>query len=179
MENEAPWILTSSEPTAPLLDENTIESHRLPDGAGLPPSYVSFVRAFGWGRLFGLWLIYTPVPSGFGDGIVGRGRYLTEQLHEDYIDGRTEGYDWKVEPDGSWEIAQRLSVFAMSENGDYLAWDTGARDHRGELPIYHTSRFNSLTSIGRDLHEAIDWLRADGELRTDDVDFRPLVPHAL
>ncbi|WP_292777066.1 MULTISPECIES: hypothetical protein [Microbacterium] len=47
----------------------------------------------------------------------------------------------------------------MSENGDYLAWDTGARDDDGELPIFHTSRFNSLTRIGDDLYEAIEWLR--------------------
>ncbi|EQM79533.1 hypothetical protein L687_15775 [Microbacterium maritypicum MF109] len=26
-----------------------------------------------WNLTVGLWLIYTPVPSGFGDGVVGRG----------------------------------------------------------------------------------------------------------
>lgn len=177
---EGSWNLSVSQPPAPVLDEDTIENHRLPDGAGLPPSYVSFVRSFGWGRLFGLWLIYTPVPSGFGDGVVGRGRYLTEQLHEDFSEGRAEGYDWKIEPDGSWEIAQRLTVFAMSENGDYLAWDTGVRDDDGELPIYRTVRFDSLTNIGRDLHDALEWLReraSDTDL--DPVDFTPLIPTAL
>ncbi|MFB6609012.1 hypothetical protein ACFCVO_01715 [Agromyces sp. NPDC056379] len=180
MENEGLWSLSVSQPPDPILDEHAVENHRLPDGAGLPPSYVSFVRAFGWGRLFGLWLIYTPVPSGFADGVVGRGGYLTEKLHEDFSEGRIEGYDWKIEPDGSWDTAQRLAVFAMSENGDYLAWDTGARDDNDELPIYHTSRFNSLANIGCNLYEAIEWIRErDSDPDLDPTDFRPLVPATL
>lgn len=131
-----------------------------------------------WNLTVGLWLIYTPVPSGFGDGVVGRGRYLTEALHRDFREGRAEGYDWKIEPDGSWSIAERLVVFAMSENGDYLAWDTGARDDDGELPIFHTSRFNSLTRIGDDLYEAIEWLRR-GDREPDPLDFTPLTPTPL
>ncbi|PRB01295.1 hypothetical protein CQ047_18490 [Microbacterium sp. MYb72] len=178
MDNENPWKLSISELPEPTLDEGTLTNHRLPDGAGFPPSYASFVRSFGWGRLFGLWLIYTPAPSGFGDGVLGRGQHLTDRLHEDFDEGRTEGYDWKVEPHGSWEIAQRLMVFAMSENGDYLAWDTGARDgDDDELTIYHTTRFDSLTNIGRDLHEAIEWLRA--RHRDSSVDFTPLTLTAL
>lgn len=167
-------------PAAPLLDEQTIERHRLPDGAPLPPSYVSFVRAFGWGRLFGLWLIYTPVPSGFGDGIVGRGGYLTDRLHQEFDEGRADDDTWKIEPDGSWDIAQRLVVFAMSENGDYLAWDTGARDSDDELPIFHTTRFDSLTRVGDDLFEAVEWVRGRNSGRdSDPIDFTPLVPAAL
>ena len=178
MQSEPRWNLTVGRPPVPTLDEHDIEGHRLPDGRGFPPSYISFARTFGWGRLFGLWLVYTPVPSGFGDGVVGRGGYLTDQLRLDFRDGRAEKYDWKIEPDGSWELAERLVVFAMSENGDYLAWDTGARDGDGELPIFHTTRFNSLTRIGGDLYEAIEWLRkADRE--PDPIDFAPLAPTAL
>ncbi|WP_292769571.1 hypothetical protein [Microbacterium sp. UBA3486] len=129
-----------------------------------------------WNLTVGLWLIYTPVPSGFGDGVVGRGRYLTEALHRDVREGRAEGYDWKIEPDGSWSIAERLVVLAMSENGDYPAWDTGARDDDGELPIFHTSRFNSLTRIGDDLYEAIEWLR-QGDREPDPIDLTPPRSH--
>lgn len=180
MEREQRWNLTVAGEPAPQLDEHTIGDHQLTDGAGFPPSYLSFVREFGWGRLFGLWLIYTPVPPGFGDGVVGRGRYLSEALHRDFQEGRAEGYDWKIEPDGSWSIAERLVVFAMSENGDYLAWDTGSRGPDAELPIFHTSRFNSLTHIGNDLHEAIDWLRrGSGDPAAEAVDFQPLVPARL
>lgn len=180
MDHSGRWNLTVSEPVAPDHDEHTITEHVLPDGAGFPPSYVSFVRECGWGRLFGLWLIYTPVRPGFADGVVGRGRHLTERLHEEFTDGKTEGYDWKIEPDGSWEIAQRLVVFAASENGDYLAWDSGARADDSELPIYHSVRFDSLTSVGRDLHAAIEWLRdRDGRSNAAPTDFTPLVPSAL
>ena len=163
-----------------MLDEHTIEHHTLPDGRGFPPSYVSFARTFGWGRLFGLWLVYTPVPTGFADGVVGRGGHLTDQLHEDFREGQADSYDWKVKPDGSWEIAQRLVVFAMSENGDYLAWDVGTRDRDGELPIFHTSRFTSLTRMGDDLYEAIEGLRGRGGDEGDvPIDFRPLIPTPL
>lgn len=180
MQSEPRWNLTVAGVPAPQLDEHTIKHHRLPDGAGFPPSYLSFVREFGWGRLFGLWLVYTPVPSRFGDGVVGRGGYLTDQLHREFHEGRAEGYDWKIEPDGSWELAERLVVFAMSENGDYLAWDTGVRDTDGELPIFHTSRFDSLTCIGNDLHEAIEWLRRDSsDPAVESGDFQPLVPVRL
>ena len=178
MEHTSRWNLTVGQAPTPLLDEHTIEHHRLPDGAGFPPSYLSFVRTFGWGRLHGLWLIYTPVPSGFGDGVVGRGGHLTERLRLDFREGRTEGCDWKIEPDGSWELADRLVVFAMSENGEHLAWDTGARDdHDDELTIYHTTLFDSLTNIGGDLHEAIEWLRARHS--DSSVDFAPLTLTAL
>ncbi len=180
MEREPRWSLTVGRPPTPILDERIIEQHRLPDGAGLPPSYISFARTFGWGRLFGLWLIYTPVPPGLGDGLVGRGGHLTARLHEEFREGRAEEYDWKIEPDGSWELAERLVVFAMSENGDYLAWDTGDRDGNRELPIFHTTRFDSLTRIGDDLYEAVEALRGSyGDLGEDPIDFRPLVPAAL
>ncbi|AZS38909.1 MULTISPECIES: hypothetical protein [Microbacterium] len=153
------WGLTVDRPRAPILDADAIDDHRMDDGLGFPPSYVSFVREFGWGRLFGLWLIYTPVPAGFGDGVLGRGRRLTEQLRDAFRESQALGYDWIVEPRESWDVTKRLTVFATSENGDYLAWDTGSRDGRLEMPIYHTTRFNSLTRIGSDLFESIEWLR--------------------
>ncbi|MGD2205008.1 hypothetical protein [Microbacterium maritypicum] len=60
MEHTSRWNLTVGQAPTPLLDEHTIEHHRLRDGAGFPPSYLSFVRTFGWGRLHGLWLVYPP-----------------------------------------------------------------------------------------------------------------------
>lgn len=56
-------------------------------------------------------------------------------------------------------MPQRLEVFAMSENGDYLAWDTGSRDSDDQVQICHTSRFNSLTRSSGNMHEAIEELR--------------------
>ncbi|KQY73596.1 hypothetical protein ASD13_15800 [Microbacterium sp. Root1433D1] len=111
---------------------------------------------------------------------MGRGGHLTDRLRPDFREGRTEGYNWKIEPDGSWELADRPVVFAMSENGDYLAWDTGSRSHDGELPIFHTTRFDSLARIGDDLYDAVEWLRADVNRQdSDPVDFVALVPAAL
>ncbi|WP_104090520.1 SMI1/KNR4 family protein [Arthrobacter sp. GMC3] len=175
MTTKASWKLSVTQPPAPLLDEHSIENHRLSDGKELPPSYVSFVRSFGWGRLFGLWLVYTPVPPGHADGLLGRGANLTVRLREEFQQWQNEGYDWAIEPDGTWDMPQRLEVFAMSENGDYLGWDTGSRDENGEVQIYHTSRFNSLTRIGGNMHEAIDALRVrGGSVPFGAADFDPL-----
>ncbi|GLU87764.1 hypothetical protein Agsp01_00190 [Agromyces sp. NBRC 114283] len=52
------------------------------------------MRAAGWGRLFGLWLVYPPVLAGYADGWPGRTTRLTERFHESYAAGRIEGYDW-------------------------------------------------------------------------------------
>ncbi|MFJ3958126.1 hypothetical protein [Arthrobacter sp. NPDC090010] len=180
MTTETSWNLSVTRPPKPRFDAHTLENHVLSDGEGLPPSYVSFVQAFGWGRLFGLWLVYTPVPLGHADGLLGRGGRLTARLREEFGQWQNEGYDWAVKPDGSWETPQRLEVFAMSENGDYLAWDTGSRDPHGEVQIYHTSRFSSLTRIGGDLHEAVEALRVrDAGATPPAADFDPLDLSAL
>ena len=176
---EASWNLSTSRPPEPLLDPRVLDGHRLSDGGGLPPSYGSFVRAFGWGRLFGLWLVYTPVPSGRADGLLGRGGALTTRLREEFGEWQREGYDWAIEPDGAWDLPSRLEVFAMSENGDYLAWDTGSRDAEGELTIYLTSRFTSLTRFGDDLHEVVERLRPQDAGAEPGADFEPLEPVLL
>lgn len=67
----------------------------------------------------------------------------------------------------------------MSENGDYLAWDTGSRDAEGELTIYLTSRFTSLTRIGDDLHEVVERLRPQDAGAKPGADFEPLEPVLL
>ena len=51
----------------------------------------AFVRELGWGRLFGLWLVYPPVRAGYADGWQGRGRKLTGQFRAVYRDGEAEG----------------------------------------------------------------------------------------
>ncbi len=121
-------------PTVSHLDLALLETFTFADGGGLPASYRDFVRNLGWGRLFRLWLVYPPVLDGYADGWQARSRILTERLQEIYRDGRTEDFDWMIEPDGDWSLIDSLRVFAISENGDVLVWDTAARDEHGELP---------------------------------------------
>jgi len=134
-------------PTAPTLDHVDVialERTVLPDGGPFPPSYRAFVRAAGWGRLFGLWLVYPPVQAGYANGWPGRTSRLTERFHAAYAYGRAHDFDWMVEPDGDWSLAERLHVFAWSENGDALLWELGSRDAHCELVIWESRGLNSL-----------------------------------
>ncbi|MDJ1114909.1 hypothetical protein [Microbacterium dauci] len=145
--------------------------------AEYPPSYRAFIEHAGWGRLFGLWLIYPPVR----DGIVGRGAHLDEQFRLAYEDGREEDFDWMIEPDGDWQTAARLRVFGWSENGDALLWDpastptdTASPTHAGEYPIWESRGLNALHRIGDDLGEALASLRERNPFASEVFDLEPL-----
>ncbi|WP_420881492.1 hypothetical protein [Rhodococcus sp. (in: high G+C Gram-positive bacteria)] len=154
-------IRVQGTPTVSHLDLDLLESYRFTDGGGFPASYRDFVRGLGWGRLFGLWLVYPPVLDGHADGWQARSRILTERLREAYRDGRAEEFDWMIEPDGDWSLIDSLRVFAISENGDVLVWDTAARDEHGEFPVYCSQGMNSLRLLGRSLDAAVTVLRAE------------------
>ncbi|MFM1726555.1 hypothetical protein ABEU20_000233 [Rhodococcus sp. PAM 2766] len=169
-------IRVQGTPTVTHLDLDLLESYAFPDGSGFPASYRDFVRGLGWGRLFGLWLVYPPVLDGHADGWQARSRILTERLREAYRDGRAEEFDWMIEPDGDWSLIDSLRVFAISENGDVLVWDTAARDEHGEFPVYCSQGMNSLRLLGRSLDAAVTVLRAEtAELfGENEFDFEPL-----
>jgi len=169
-------IRVQGTPTVSHLDLDLLESYAFPDGSGFPASYSDFVRNLGWGRLFGLWLVYPPVLAGHADGWQARSRILTERVREAYHDGRSEKFDWMVEPDGDWALIDSLRVFAISENGDVLLWDTAARDGRGEFPVYCSQRMNSLRLLGPTLDAAIAVLRAEavGLFGENEFDLEPL-----
>jgi len=144
------------------IDRTALAEHRFADGDGYPPSYVSFVQRVGWARALDLWLIYPPVLPGWADGVDGRGRVLTDRFREIYADARDEEFDWKVEPDGSWDVAASAVVFGWSENGDALLWDTRTRRADGEFDVYLSAHLDALRRIGSTLDEALEHL-ADGD----------------
>lgn len=160
------------------VDRTFLDEHRFPDGRGFPPSYREFVTGLGWGRLFGLWLVYPPVLDPYADGWRGRGGLLTERFRSAYRDARTEGFDWKIEPDGTWELVDDLVVFAWSENGDGLLWNTADRADDGELPVYLSPRFDSLNLLGPSLASALAPLREKAGVLAEraPADFVPLPP---
>jgi len=154
-------IRTQGDPTLTHVDLDLLDSYRFADGAGFPASYRAFVREMGWGRLFGLWLVYPPVLGGYADGWQARSRILTERFRDVYRDGEAEEFDWMIEPDGTWSLVDSLRVFAISENGDVLLWDTAVRDERGEFPVYCSQRMDSLRLLGPSLEAAVTMLRAE------------------
>lgn len=140
------------EPAIDHIDLDYLESYRFGDGQGFPPSYRDFVTRFGWARTLGLWLVYPPVRDGYADGWQGRARNLTERFRAIYADNRAEDFDFTLEPDGDWTLIERLEVFAFSENGDALLWDTSARDDNGEFAIWLSANLSSLRRLDGSLH---------------------------
>lgn len=160
--------------SAAHLDAEALASLTLPDGGRLPSSYVAFVEHAGWARTFGLWLVYPPVLPGWADGLQGRGGALTTRMVDAFLEAKHEDFDWVIEPDGSWELIPALRVFAWSENGDALFWDTSSRDARGEYRVFCSSRGQNLALWGSDLEEALDRMAA---ARFGDApDLEPLTP---
>ncbi|MEV3870259.1 hypothetical protein [Streptomyces sp. NPDC049906] len=161
------------------VDFDVLDGYRFADGGGFPPSYRAFVRRAGWGRAFGLWLVLPPVLAGYADGWQGRGAELTERFRAAYREGEREGFDWMVEPDGHWALPGSLEVFARSENGDVLLWETASRTAEGEFPVWESRRSDTLHRLGADLYEALPLVRARSEealgVRPFDVEPLPAV----
>jgi hypothetical protein len=153
----------AGEPALGALSTDVLAGHRFEDGGGFPPSYRRLVERAGFCRLFGLWLVFPPVRDGFADGWPGRAGRLTQRFHAAYEDGRAQRFEWMVEPDGDWDVPGRLVVFASSENGDVLLWDTGSRTDDGELAVWLSTRLDSLSRLGASLDDALPRLRTLSE----------------
>ncbi|HET7414660.1 MAG TPA: SMI1/KNR4 family protein, partial [Arthrobacter sp.] len=121
----------------------------------LPPSYETFMRRFGYGRLFGLLIVF-PAENACPDSLAKQGEkvrgFILEALAEEYLE---------FEPDGSESMARSLYPFAMSENGEYFAWDTGSAEN-GEYPIYCIgSRMAGITYAASDMYELVNVLGSE------------------
>jgi len=143
---------------APLCDEMpTLDTESMEIGLGkkLPNSYVDFINKFGYGKSLGLILIY-PAYREFGDSLREQSARIS-----DFIRMAIDGDYIVYEPDGSPKIAKRLFPFAMSENGEYFAWDTGQGEN--EYPIYCISyRMGAIRYAAGNLYEFIEILSGDG-----------------
>lgn len=114
-------------------DTEYLRTHKLADGLGFPPSYIDFATQLGWGRLGGLLLVYVPLGQ-YPDSWLVQSPKIKQYMDDFYEE--MEHDPFLVEPDGYEGIEQSLLPFALSENGEYLAWDVAHRTPDGELPIY-------------------------------------------
>jgi hypothetical protein len=142
-------------PSAPVpVDLAYLATHQLADKQGFPPSYQAFATEFGWGRLGRLFLIYVPLGE-YADSWLVRSPHIRQALAEFYQDLDPDD-PFVLEPDGYLGLEKSLVPFAMSENGEYLAWDTSHRRPDQELPIYVlASRMGGLRYAGATLQECI------------------------
>ncbi|TGE29461.1 SMI1/KNR4 family protein [Hymenobacter metallicola] len=114
-------------------DGDYLAAYRFADGKGFPSSYIDFATHLGWGRLCGLFLIYVPLDQ-HSDSWTVRSPWIKQAMDNFYEE--MEHDPFLLEPDGYAGIESSLIPFAMSENGEYLAWDSAHRSPDDELPIY-------------------------------------------
>jgi len=140
-----------------------LQEHKLPNGLSFPPSYADFAIKYGWGRLCELFLIYIPLPLHDGqypDSWEVRSKVIKERMNDFYSSDECVSGNWSFvfEPDGSPDLTEYAIPFAMSENGDYLIWDTRNPDEHGEFPIYLIApRFSGNIYCGKNLAEFVDY----------------------
>ena len=155
--------LKQSATVAPV-DDDYLLSHKLADGTGFPNSYIDFARHLGWGRLCGLLLVYVPLGQHLDSWQVQSPRI--KQFMDDFYE-EMEHAPFLVEPDGYEGIERSLLPFAMSENGEYLAWDTAHRAPDGELPIYLiTSRMGGIRYGAENLYQFVEKCIDDAAVKT-------------
>jgi hypothetical protein len=114
-------------------DAHVLSTYQFADGKGFPPSYIEFATQLGWGRLCGLFLIYVPLGQ-YPDSWTERSPWIRQNMDSFYEE--MEHDPFLLEPDGYAGIENSLIPFAMSENGEYLTWDSAHRAPNGEFPIY-------------------------------------------
>lgn len=134
-------------------DTSYLLAHTFADGKGFPPSYIDFATELGWGRLCGLFLIYVPLKQ-YADSWLVQSPRIKQFMNEFYAE--MEDDPFLLEPDGYMGMKQALLPFGMSEDGQYLAWDTSRRSAAGELPIYVlAARFGGIRYGASDLYQFI------------------------
>lgn len=137
------------------VDTGYLATHRLPDNLGFPPSYQAFAQEFGWGRLGGMFLIYVPLGDQPDSWLV-RSPCIREAMTAFYQELNPDD-PFELEPDGYLGLEKALLPFAMSENGEYLAWDTSKRGPTNELPLYViAARMGGVRYGGASLTEFVE-----------------------
>ena len=148
----------------------TLAGFVLPGDRPLPPSYRDYAQHLGYGLLCGLFLVYIPMGT-HCDSVTVRSEVLAavnrEAVEEDFME---------YEPDGSPALVLRLFPFAVSENGDVLAWDL-EDDENGEYTIYRIGpRAGGVNRAGRSLFEVLESLLDDRVKTVLGPGYEPLQP---
>lgn len=119
------------------------------NGRKFPPSYVSFVRQYGYGLSCGLFIIYIPMGD-YPDSFFIRSKEIIS-TYQDVLNNKEELW-FDVAPDLEYSKLKDLIPFGVSENGDYLFWDIMSKE--SEMDIYITDfRATGFLRVARDLYD--------------------------
>jgi len=150
--------------TTGQVDVDYLLTYQFLDRGGFPPSYVDFASQLGWGRLSGLFLVYVPLGQ-YSDSWLVQSPKIKQYMNGFYKDIQHDTF--LLEPDGYEGIEVSLVPFAMSENGQYLAWDTSKRDRSGEFPIYVlAARLGGIRYGAKDLYQFVEKYANDADVKT-------------
>lgn len=152
------------QPTLVAADASALLAYTFADGKGFPPSYLDFAAQLGWGRLCGLFLVYVPLGQQPASWLVQSPHI--RQLMDEFYEGM-EHDTFLLEPDGYEGLPRALVPFAMSENGQYLAWDANHRNAAGEFPIYVlAARMGGIYFGANDLYQFVEKCTSDAAVKT-------------
>lgn len=100
----------------------------------LPPSYLSFVRELGYGRLCGLFIVYIPFdqPHTHHPDTLSVQNDAMRSTFQEYLELDIS----MLEDPVCRDLVTHAEPFGISENGHFLFWDTRAPTGAGEYPIY-------------------------------------------
>lgn len=98
-------------------------------GFELPPSYVSFVRAYGFGRLGGL--LHILVPSSGAEGLARFGPALRERLAVTVEAGLDDSWS-----EDDRRLASVMTPFGSSEDGHILGFGDPTSEGEREIVVF-------------------------------------------
>ena len=152
------------QPILVAADIPELQAYTFEDGKGFPPSYSDFATELGWGRLCGLFLVYVPLGR-HPDSWLVQSPHI-RQLMDEFYDEMEHDY-FLLEPDGYEGLERALVPFAMSENGQYLAWDANHRNAAGEFPIYViAARMGGIRFGADNLYQFVEKCTDDAAVKT-------------
>ena len=142
-------------------DLQALTSFQFAGGYHFPKSYQAFVKEFGYGLTLGQFLIYVPMGD-YCDSI-----FVQVSVAQSYMPDPNDEYfsPEDLAPDATLEIIKNLYLFARSENGYYLFWDTGQQQGQ-EFDIFMTDfRGFGFRKIAKNLYQCLDILTDDMKIR--------------
>lgn len=158
-------------PAAKTASFEYLKTLRLPNEFCLPDSYCDFASTFGFGILCDFFYIFTPDHK--VENLKDRSEQLKELINESLEDDIIDEFYDETTP----EMVSRLVPFAISIDGDTLAWNPDESVISNENVIYTLSPKMLGVRRGADtLYEFIESCFDDRIKKMMGLSFEPLPP---
>ena len=171
MDSEVFQRLQLIKPVKEVLSFKDVKNVQLESGFQLPISYCDFAATFGFGILCDFFYIF--IPDHKVENLKDRSKQLKEVINESLEDEIIDEFYDEATP----ELVSRLIPFAISKNGDTLAWNPDELVISNENVIYTLSPKMLGVRRGADtLYEFIESCLDERIKKMMGLSFEPLPP---